>query len=709
MIRNLLIATAGILLIQSCSSGSAEETSYQYPATRKVDTVDTYFGVKIPDPYRWLEDDNSDSTAKWVDAQNALTFDYLSKITFRDKIKERLTAVWNYEKRSAPYRRGKRYFYSRNDGLQNQSVQYYVDTLGGTEKLLFDPNTLAADGTASFNGGSPSNDGKYYQYSISKAGSDWSEFYVKDIATGEQMADHLEWIKFSGAAWKADGFFYGRFDKPEGSALSEANQNQKVFYHKVGDDQSKDVLIYKDEAHPDWMFGPDVTDDEKWLILYSSKSTHGGGLMVKDLTKPNSEFITIVPLEDEADEYGVLDIIDGKIIMRTDHGAPNFKLVEVDISNPGEANWKTIIPEAKNYMVGISMVPDAYIVHYLVDVKSKLEVYDRAGVKKGDIQCGNTEICSVNELSTHKKDSLVFVGIGTFTGPPAIYKYNLNTGTNELYFQPKCDFKSEDYETKQVFFTSKDGKTRVPMFITHKKGIALDGNNPAFLFGYGGFNSHYSPEFRIDRCVFLESGGVYAVANIRGGDEYGEAWHQGGILCNKQNVFDDFIAASEFLISEKYTNKDKLAVTGRSNGGLLIGAVETQRPDLFQVCIPQVGVLDMLRYHKFTIGRAWASDYGLSENEEQFKCLHAYSPLHNVKEVEYPATLITTGDHDDRVVPAHSFKFAATMQEKQQGKEPILIRIDKNAGHGAGKPTTKQIEEWADVWAFVFYNLGMTY
>lgn len=707
MLRNLLIATAGILMIQSCSSDGAKETGYNYPVTRKVDTVDTYFGVKVPDPYRWLEDDNSDSTAKWVDAQNALTFDYLSKIPFRDKIKERLTTLWNFEKRSAPYRRGKRYFYSRNDGLQNQSVQYYVDTLGGTEKVLFDPNPLSADGTASFNGGSPSNDGKYYQYSISKAGSDWSEFYVKDIATGEELKDHLEWIKFSGAAWKADGFYYGRFDEPKGSALSEANQNQKVFYHKVGDDQSNDVLVYKDEAHPDWMFGPDVTDDEKWLILYSSKSTHGGGLMVKDLTKPNSEFITIVPLEDEADEYGVMDIIDGKIIMRTDHGAPNFKLVEVDINKPEEANWKTIIPESEYYMQGLSMVPGKFIAHYLVDVKSKLVIYDRAGVKTGEIETG-VEICSVNELSTHKKDSLVFMGIGTFTGPPSIYKYNLNTGKTELFFQPKCDFKSEDYETKQLFFTSKDG-TKVPMFVTHKKGLVLDGNNPAFLFGYGGFNSHYSPEFRIDRCVFLENGGVYAVANIRGGDEYGEKWHAGGILCNKQNVFDDFIFAAQHLIDQKYTNKDKLAVTGRSNGGLLIGACETQRPDLFQVCIPQVGVLDMLRYHRFTIGRAWASDYGLSENEEQFKCLMAYSPLHNVKETEYPATLITTGDHDDRVVPAHSFKFAATLQAAQKGTEPVMIRIDKNAGHGAGKPTDKQIEEWADIWAFVFQNLGMTY
>ena len=708
MLRNLLLLTAGIMALESCSSGPDEKKSaYNYPATRKVDTVDTYFGVKVADPYRWLEDDNSDSTAKWVDAQNALTFDYLSKIPFRDKIKDRLTALWNFEKRSAPYRKGTRYFYSRNDGLQNQSVQYYVDTLGGTEKLLIDPNTLSADGTSSFNGGSASNDGKYFQYAISKAGSDWEEFFVKDISTGEQLSDHLQWIKFSGASWKGAGFYYGRFDEPKGSALSDENKNQKVFFHNVGDDQSKDILVYKDEAHPDYMFGPEVTDDEKWLILYSSKSTHGNGLMVKDLSKPNQEFKTIVELADEADDYGVLDIIDRKILMRTNHGAPNFKLVEVDFDHPEEANWKTIIPEGEYYMLGLSMVPDAFIAHYLVDVKSKLVIYDRTGKKTGDIETG-TDICAVTELSTHKKDSLVFMTIGTFTAPPSTYKYNLNTGKTELYFQPKCDFKSDDYETEQVFFTSKDG-TKVPMFVTHKKGIVMDGNNPAFLFGYGGFNSHYSPEFRIDRCVFLESGGIYAVANIRGGDEYGEKWHQGGILCNKQNVFDDFIYAAQYLIDQKYTNKDKLAITGRSNGGLLIGACETQRPDLFQVCIPQVGVMDMLRYHRFTIGRAWSSDYGLSENEEQFKCLMAYSPLHNIKETEYPATLVTTGDHDDRVVPAHSFKFAATMQANQKGTEPVMIRIDKNAGHGAGKPTTKQIEEWADIWSFVFYNLGMTY
>lgn len=707
MLRSLIAISISAFALSSCSSGGAEESSYAYPQTRKVDSSDTYFGVKIADPYRWLEDDNSDSTKKWVDEQNKVTFDYLGKITFRDKIRDRLKIVWNFEKRSAPHKRGSRYFYSRNDGIQNQSVMYYKDAVDGEEKLLLDPNTLSTDGTTSLGGTAVSHDGKYMQYALSKAGSDWEEFYVMNIATGEKLSDHLQWIKFSGAAWKGDGFFYGKFDEPKGSALSSENKFQKIFFHTLGDDQSKDQLIYKNDADGEVSFGPDITDDQNWLILYSYKSTHGNGLIVKDLSKPNQEFKTIIELTDEADDFTVLDIVERKMIVRTNHGAPNFKLVEIDFDKPEESNWKTIIPEDPNYMVGLSMAPNCYIAHYLVDVKSKLVTYDRTGKKTGEIALG-TDICAVNELSTHKKDSLVFIGVGTFTAPPSIFKYNLNTAKTELYFQPKCDFQSDNYETEQVFFPSKDG-TKVPMFVTHKKGIVMDGNNPTFLFGYGGFNSHYSPEFRIDRCVFLESGGIYAVANIRGGDEYGEKWHQGGILCNKQNVFDDFIAASEFLISQKYTNKDKLAVTGRSNGGLLIGAVETQRPDLFQVCIPQVGVLDMLRYHRFTIGRAWASDYGLSENEEQFKCLMAYSPLHNVKKTEYPATLITTGDHDDRVVPAHSFKFAATMQANQKGKEPVMIRIDKNAGHGAGKPTTKQIEEWADIWAFVFFNLGMNY
>lgn len=693
-------------LLASCSSDTSSSNKIAYPNTRKVDTVDTYFGTKVPDPYRWLEDDNSDSTKKWVDAENAVTQNYLSKIPFRDKIRDRLKKIWNFEKMSAPGLHGKRYFYSRNNGLQNQSVQYYKDGLSGDEKLLFDPNLLAADGTSSLNGFDISHDGKYLAYGISKAGSDWQEYFVQDIATGQKMSDDLKWLKFTGASWKGDGFYYGRFDEPKGSELSSANEHQKLFYHKLGDAQSKDILVYKDDAHPNRMFGSQVTDDQQWLIIYSSEFTSGNGFMVKDLSDPKGTFKIISELTEKSDDYGVLEIIGRKMMVRTNHGAPNFKLVEVDFDHPEETNWKTIIPESKSMMEGVSIAGDKYVVNYLVDVKSQLFIYDKKGKNLGEIP--TQKMCSVSDLSCDKDDSLIFVGISTFTMPSSIYKYNMNTKVSTLYFKPNVDFKSEDYETEQVFYPSKDG-TKIPMFITHKKGIQMDGNNPCFIFGYGGFTSHYSPEFRTDRAVFLESGGIYCVANIRGGDEYGETWHQGGIKCNKQNVFDDFIAAGEYMIAQKYTSKEKLAVQGRSNGGLLIGACETQRPDLFKVCIPMVGVMDMLRYDKFTIGRAWSSDYGLSENKDEFECLFKYSPLHNIHTVAYPATLVTTGDHDDRVVPAHSFKFAATMQANQQGDNPVLIRIDKNAGHGSGKPTDKQIEEFADIWAFVFYNLGMKY
>lgn len=702
----LLLPLFATMAFVACSSENSSNQKYHYPYARKVDTVDTYFGTKVPDPYRWLEDDNSDSTKKWVDAENKVTQDYLSKITFRDKIRDRLRQIWNFEKMSAPYSKGKRYFYSKNDGMQNQSVLYYKEGLNGEGKMLLDPNTLSPDGTTSLQGWEISHDGKYMQYGMSKAGSDWEEFYVMEIASGKNIEDHLKWIKFSGASWEGNGFYYGRYDAPKGSELSSTNENQKLYFHKLGDTQEKDKLIYKDDAHPNRMFGSQVTEDQNWLILYSSEFTSGNGVMVKDLKAPNSEFKTIVDLTEKSDDYGILDIVGRKMIIRTNHHAPNFKLVEVDFDHPEEANWKTIIPETKSMLEGVSLAGDKYIANYLVDVKSQLLIFDKQGNKEGNLPMD--KMVSVGELSSDRNDSLVFFSVATFTGPTSIFKYNLHTKLTSLYFKPNLDFKTDDYETEQVFYPSKDG-TKIPMFITHKKGIKLDSNNPCFIFGYGGFTSHYSPEFKIDRAVFLEAGGIYCVANIRGGDEYGETWHQGGIKCNKQNVFDDFIAAAEYMITQKYTCKEKLACQGRSNGGLLIGACETQRPDLYKVCIPMVGVMDMLRYDKFTIGRAWSSDYGLSENQNEFNCLFKYSPLHNIKETNYPATLITTGDHDDRVVPAHSFKFAATMQEKQQGDNPILIRIDKNAGHGSGKPTAKQIEEHADIWAFVFYNLGMTY
>ncbi|MCE2773411.1 MAG: prolyl oligopeptidase family serine peptidase [Bacteroidetes bacterium] len=702
----LVTAILAPIFLSQCANQDQKQqrtAAISYPITRKVDTVDTYFGVKVPDPYRWLEDDNSDSTKKWVDAQNAVTFDYLNTIPFRNKIKDRLKQIWNFEKQSAPYLKGKRYFFSKNDGMQNQSVLYYKEGVNAEPQLLMDPNQLSKDGTVSLSGWEISPDGKYMAYGISKGGSDWVEWFVRDIENGKDLTDHIEWNKFSGVAWDNNGFYYGRYEKPSGSALSDANQNQKLYYHKLGTTQDQDVLIYADDKNPLRSYSPQISDDKKWLIVYTSESTSGNGLMFRPLSG-TSPFTVVI--SEHKDDYGVLDIIDDKMIIRTNNEAPNFKLVEVDVKNIAKTNWKTIIPESKNMMSGISMAGNAYIVHYLVDVKSQLMMYDKTGKELGSLP--TPEMCSVSELSADRKDSLVFIGLSTFTAPPSIVKYNMETKQTSPYFTPKIDFKSDEFETKQVFYPSKDG-TKIPMFITHKKGIKLDGNNPTFIFGYGGFSSHYAPEFRLDRAVFLEAGGIYCVANIRGGDEYGEAWHQQGIKCKKQNVFDDFIAAGEYLIKEKYTSSEKLAVQGRSNGGLLIGAVMTQRPDLFKVCIPMVGVLDMLRYHQFTIGRYWSSDYGLSENEDEFKCLYKYSPLHNVRKAAYPATLITTGDHDDRVVPAHSFKFAATLQENHTGTNPVLIRIDKNAGHGAGKPTDKQIEEFADIWAFTFYNLGMTY
>jgi prolyl oligopeptidase len=703
---------AGILLmpfliyLTSCGRKKTETiNALSYPQTRKVDTVDTYFGIKISDPYRWLENDTADDTKAWVKQENKITFDYLSTIPFRSKIRSRLSEIWNFEKMSAPYKKGKRYFYTSNNGTQNQSVLYTKSALDGPEKLVIDPNTFSADGTTSLSNTSSSKDGQYMAYSLSSGGSDWNTFYVMDIETGQKLSDELKWSKFTGAAWQGNGFYYGRYNEPGANELSAQNDNQKLYYHKVGDPQNKDQLIYEDKANPSRMFSPEVTDEEDWLIIYTSQSTSGNGLLIRDLKKPNSEFRTIAELtgNNNPDNY-VIDIKGSTIILLTNDGAPRFKLVAVDLNNPTKANWKDIIPQSDHLLEGVSLANGKYIAQHLVEVRQRLTIYDSTGREERVIPI--PDMSDITELSSDRKDSLVFFSVSQFTAPQSIYKYNILTNTTTLYNRPNIKFDSEGYITKQVKFKSKDG-TLVPMFITHKKGVQLDGTNPCFLFGYGGFSSHYGPEFRIDRAVFLENGGVYAVAGIRGGNEYGEEWHAAGIKCKKQNVFDDFIAAAEYLIQEKYTSSEKLAVQGRSNGGLLIGAVLTQRPDLFKVCIPMVGVLDMLRYHKFTIGRFWASDYGLSENEDEFKCLLAYSPLHNIKPVSYPATLITTGDHDDRVVPAHSFKFAATLQENQKGAAPVLIRIDVNAGHGAGKPTEKQIDEAADIWAFIFQNLGM--
>jgi prolyl oligopeptidase len=689
------------------SEKKTEQAVLTYPSTRKVDSADTYFHTKIADPYRWLEDDRSEETAEWVKKENQITFDYLSKIPFRDKIKERLTKIWNFEKRGVPFKKGKNYFFYKNDGIQNQSVLYVQEGLTGNPRVLLDPNTLAADGTASLGDLTISKNGKFLAYTINRAGSDWSEIYVMEIETGKKLSDEIKWVKFSNIAWKDNGFYYSAYDAPKAgtSELSNKNEFHKVFYHLLGDTQDKDQLVYEDKAHALRNFTAATTDDEHLLLIYITESTSGTALSVKDLTKKDAAFVSLV--DNFENNYTVIDNEGAHLYVLTNKGAPKYQLVEMDYTkNTPPESWKKIIPETGDLLENVSLCKDKFIADYLKDVTTRLYIYDRNGKQERELKLPG--LCKVNSLTSYKDDPLVFFSYSTFTAPPIVYKYDLAADKLEVWFKTTVDFKSDDYETRQVFYASKDG-TKIPMFITCKKGLQLDGNNPCYLYGYGGFNATYTPAFRMDCAVFLENGGIYAIPGLRGGGDYGEDWHKAGIKCNKQNVFDDFIAAAEYLIKEKYTSSAKLAINGRSNGGLLIGAVMTQRPDLAKVAIPTVGVLDMLRYHKFTIGWAWASDYGTSNNEEEFNCLIKYSPLHNVKEVEYPATLVTTGDHDDRVVPAHSFKFIATLQEKQKGNNPVLIRIDTNAGHGSGKPTSKQIDEFSDIWAFVFYNLGIPY
>jgi prolyl oligopeptidase len=704
MKKHLFNISLSGLFLASCSSGTSDK-AITYPATRTCAQTDTYFGTAIADPYRWLEDDRSAETEKWVKDQNKVTNDYLSKITFRDKIRERLTKIWSFERSSPPFKKGKYYFNTYNSGIQNQAILQVRQTPGEKPRTLLDPNTFSTDGTVALAGSSASRNGKYLAYATSKAGSDWEEIQVMEIESGKLLSDKLEWVKFSGMSWQGDGFYYSRFDKPSaGREFSDKNINHKIFFHTVGTTQERDKLIYEDKNHPNRNFGAEVTEDETLLYIVGTESTSGNSLAVKDLRKTSNPFIELV--SDFTHDYRVIDHDSSRLLLLTNEGAPRFKVMAVDFRKPEKAQWTELIPEQKDLMEGVTVAEDKLIVLFLKDVTSRLYVYSRKGQKESEIQPEG--LGTIAELNGDAYDSLLFFSFTTFMAPATVYKYNVLTKNLSIYTKPKIDFNSSELETKQVFATSKDG-TKIPMFITCKKGTKLDCHNPAFLFGYGGFNISYVPEFRIDRAIFLENGGVYAVANMRGGGEYGEDWHKDGIKCKKQNVFDDFIAAADYLVSEKYTSHDKLAIHGRSNGGLLIGAVMTQRPDIAHVAIPTVGVLDMLRYHLFTIGRSWSADYGLSENKEEFDCLLKYSPLHNVKEQNYPATLVLTGDHDDRVVPAHSFKFAATLQAKNKSALPILIRIDVNAGHAAGKPTSKQIEEFADMWSFVFYNLGMTY
>jgi prolyl oligopeptidase len=679
-------------------------TGIEYPETRMDDVVDNYFGVEVADPYRWLEDDNSDETKAWVKAQNEVTFGYLEKIPFRKNIQERLTQMWDYPKYGTPFWKDNYYFFYKNDGMQNHFVLYIREGIDGEPREFINPNKLDEAGSISLTSLSISNDAKYMAYGISKAGSDWNELFVKETATGEDISDHIKWVKFSGISWEGDGFYYSRYDEPvQGQELSGANEFHKIYYHKIGTSQNEDKLIYHNPKHPRRNYYAGTTEDERFVIISESESTSGNSLYVKDNKNPKSDFIKIA--EGFTYDYSALDHVNGKILVRTNHGAPKYRLVLIDPKNPSPEKWKEILPEKENVLRGVSQIGGKLFANYMKDASSRIYIYDYEGNQTGELELPG--IGSFGSLSGKKDENTAFFSFSSYTYPATIFKYDVAANEYEVYFAPEIDFDPEAYETKQVFFTSKDG-TKVPMFIVHKKGLELNGKNPTLLYGYGGFNASLTPGFSVSRTILLENGGVYAVANTRGGGEYGRDWHMAGTQLNKQNVFDDFIAAAEYLIAEKYTSSEKLAIQGGSNGGLLVGAVMTQRPELFKIAFPAVGVLDMLRYHMFTIGWAWATDYGTSNDSVHFHNLYGYSPLHNIKKgVHYPATMVTTADHDDRVVPAHSFKFIAELQKKHKGSNPVLIRIETDAGHGAGKPTSKIIEEAADTWAFMFYNLGV--
>lgn len=686
-----------------CATGPA----VSYPVSRTVDQKDDYHGVSVADPYRWLEDANSAETQAWVEAQNKLTQSYLAQIPRREAIKQRLTQLWNYERFSVPFKEGGRYFYSRNDGLQNQAVLYTMKSMSDTPHLLLDPNTLAADGTVALAGLAVSPNGKYLAYSIAASGSDWNEIKVRDIDTGKDTEDHIKWVKFSNTAWLRDGsgFFYSRYDEPkEATKLADVNYFQKLYFHKLGTPQSADTLVYDRPDHKDWGFGAEVTEDGRYLIITASQGTaHKNRLYYKDLSKKDAK---VTPLLEDFDAAYDFIANDGPVFwFRTDRMAPKSRIITIDTRNPSGENWKEVLPESAQTLVSASIVNNQLLVNYLSDAHGQVKVFDLKGKFLHDVELPG--IGSVSGFGGKRGEHETFYAYTSFTTPTTIYRYDLKTGKSNVYRQPKVDFNPADFETRQEFFTSRDG-TRVPMFIVSKKGMKLDGSNPTYLYGYGGFNISLTPSFSVANLAWVEMGGVYVMANLRGGGEYGEAWHTAGTKLQKQNVFDDFIGAAQWLVDHKVTSPAKLSIGGGSNGGLLVGAAMTQRPDLFAAAVPQVGVMDMLRFHKFTIGWAWTSDYGSSDNAAEFQALYKYSPLHNLKPGTcYPATLITTADHDDRVVPAHSFKFAAAAQAAQAGAAPVLIRIDTKAGHGAGKPTTKLIEEVADRWGFLSRELHM--
>jgi prolyl oligopeptidase len=689
-----------------CAMAIAQE-KLNYPKTAKVPQTDSYHGSTVADPYRWLEDDNSPQTAQWVAEQNKLTFGYLEKISYRARLKERLEKIYNYPKIGAPFRRGEYYYFFKNDGLQNQSVIYRQNGLSGQPEVLLDPNQFSSDGTSALTVFSLSKDGKYAAYGVSRGGSDWQELRVMEVATRKQMPDLVKWVKVSGAAWQGDGFYYSRYPEPEkGKELSTRNENHQVYFHKVGDPQAQDTLVYEDQANPLRFHSVFTSEDERFAFLNISdrgKGKKGNAIFYRDNQKGQKTFTPIVA-EIGDDSVGVIDNVDDKLLLFTDKHAPNGKVVLFDPQHPGEQNWKVTIPEKPEPLQNVTTAGGKMFATYLKDVTTRAYVYSLAGKLENEIALPGPG--SAGGFGGNNDDKFVFYSFTSFTYPGAIFKYDIATMKSALFRAPQIDFKLADYETKQVFYHSKDG-TKTPMFITHRRGLKLDGGNPTMLYAYGGFNSSQTPAFSVTLLPFLEQGGVYALANIRGGNEYGEKWHEAAVREKRQNAFDDFIAAAEYLIAEKYTSSQKLAIRGGSNGGLLVGVVMNQRPELFKAAIAQAGVMDMLRFHKFTIGWNWIAEFGSSDNPAEFKYLYAYSPLHNIKEgVKYPATLITTADHDDRVVPAHSFKYAATLQERNASDNPILIRVETKSGHGASN-TAKNIEITADIYAFLFHNLGV--
>ena len=694
------------LLIISCKNENKTDLSMEltYPDTKKVDTVDTYFDTEVKDPYRWLEDDMSEETAAWVQSQNKVTFGYLDQIPYREELKNRLEKLWNYEKLTRPFKEGDYTYYRKNDGLQNQYVVYRKKD-DGKEEVFLDPNSFSEDGTTSLGSLSFSKDGSMAAYSISEGGSDWRKVIVLDAISKEIKGDTIIDVKFSGLSWKDnDGFYYSSYDKPKGSELSAKTDQHKLYYHKLGTVQKDDQLVFggiPEEKHR--YVGGYLTEDHRFLVITASVSTSGNKLYIKDLTKPSGKLVTILD-HTESDSY-VIDNRGSKLYISTNLNAPNQKIVTVDASNPTSDNWKDFIPETEN-VLSPSSGGGYFFAEYMVDAVSKVLQYDMEGKFIREIELPG--VGSAGGFGGKMDDKVMYFSFTNYKTPGSMYKFDADSGKYELYWKPEIDFNSDNYESNQIFYTSKDG-TKVPMIITHKKGLELNGKNPTILYGYGGFNISLTPSFSIANSVWMEQGGVYAVPNLRGGGEYGKEWHKAGTLMQKQNVFDDFIAAAEYLIENKYTSSDYLAIRGGSNGGLLVGATMTQRPELMKVALPAVGVLDMLRYHTFTAGAGWAYDYGTSEqSKEMFEYMKGYSPVHNVKEgVQYPATLVTTGDHDDRVVPAHSFKFAAELQAKQTGNNPTLIRIETKAGHGAGTPVSKTIEQYADIYGFTLYNMGI--